>query len=157
MLMREFHGTATIVLDAAPADVFATLVDIRRLPEWNAGIEKVVEGPPRPIAEGVEWVVQMHALGTRWRSRSRVALLDHDGLRFEHTSHTDDGNPSFAVWSWQVTPRGRGCLLSVSWAGHPKTFWRRALFSRLRAPALDSEVHASLEGLDGYLARIAKC
>jgi hypothetical protein len=44
-------------------------------------------------------------------------------------------------------PRGRRRLHrpQVRWDGHPKTFWRRVLFSRIRGHQLDKEVPASLQ------------
>ena len=156
MLLDEFHGTASATLDAPAGAVFDLLVDISRLPEWNTHIERVLDDPRRGghrLDEGDEWVVQIHAMGTRWPSRARVVLLDRVAMRFEYTSRTDDGNPSYMVWSWLVTAHGGGSQVTVSWAGYPKTFWRRALLTRMRAPLLDGEVRASLAGLDDYLAR----
>ena len=153
MLVTEFHGSCSIDLAAPAHVVFDLLTDVARLPEWNAHVERVLEPPAAPLAEGVEWVILMHALGRRWPSRSRVSVLDPGALRFEHTSRSDDGNPSFALWSWQVTARPNGCELAVMWAGQPKTFWRRALLARVRAPALRREVQSSLAGIDAYLSR----
>jgi hypothetical protein len=151
MFVTEFHGSAGVVLAAEPAQVFALVTDVRRLTDWNTHVEQIIEDPGPRLAEGVEWVVQIHAMGTRWPSRSHVSVLDRDGLRFEYTSRTDDGNPSYVVWSWQVAAHDRGSELTVTWAGYPKTFWRRALLARVRSPRLDAEVHASLSGLGTYL------
>ena len=151
MLVTEFHGSCRIDL-AAPAHVVVDLLtDVARLPEWNAHVERVIEAPAGPLGEGVEWVVLMHAMGRRWPSRSRVSVLDPEAMRFEHTSRSDDGNPSFTLWSWQVTAQRDGCELAVTWTGQPKTFWRRALLIRMRAPALRREVQSSLGGIDTYL------
>jgi uncharacterized protein YndB with AHSA1/START domain len=65
------RSSSTAVLDGAPDMVFRTITDIARLPEWNAAMTKVVEAPAE-LAPGAEWVVEFHALGQRWRSRSRV-------------------------------------------------------------------------------------
>jgi uncharacterized protein YndB with AHSA1/START domain len=51
--MDEFHGRASVRIDAAPRAVFDMVTDVARLPEWNAAIEAVVERPPA-LAEGVE-------------------------------------------------------------------------------------------------------
>jgi uncharacterized protein YndB with AHSA1/START domain len=151
MLVNEFHGTTQVALDASPADVFALITDVDRLPEWNAHVHHVITPPDAPLAAEVEWVIEMRAMGTRWPSRSHATVVDADNLRFEHTSRSDDGNPSYAVWSWQVSPRPGGSELTVTWAGYPRSVWRRALFARIRAPQLEAEAQASLSGLNDYL------
>ena len=121
----------------APADVvFGTLTDLERLPEWNTVITSVSERSEQ-LEPGAEWVVHMSAMGQRWLSRSTV--LDHDpvGRSFRYRSCTDDGNPSWAEWTWTVTPiDDEHSRVSVSWVLHPKTFWRRTLLARVRARQL---------------------
>jgi hypothetical protein len=46
MFRTEFHGTEMVTLTADPTDVFALLVDVHRLPEWNDGIDHVIDAPP---------------------------------------------------------------------------------------------------------------
>ena len=76
------------------------------LPEWNARVHHVIAGPASasPVAEGTEWVVQMRASGGRWPSRSRALVVDPVAHRFEYETHTDDGNPSFALWPGRSRP-----------------------------------------------------
>ena len=78
MFLTEFHGSDAARLTAAADAVFAALVDVDRLPEWNARIHHVIESPSpaSPVAEGTEWVVQMRASGGRWPSRSRALVVD---------------------------------------------------------------------------------
>jgi uncharacterized protein YndB with AHSA1/START domain len=147
----EFHGTASVLLDATPSDAFALLTDVTRLPEWNAHIHHVINESGRAMVEDAEWVVQIRAMGGRWSSRSRATVVDPDGLSFEHTSRSDDGNPSYALWSWQLRPDIRGSELTVTWAVYPRSFWRRVLIARVRAPLLDREVHESLAGLNHFM------
>src|SRR5438552_9578034 len=149
MLLTEFRGTETVLLTAPAADVFDLLVDIDRLPERNAHVHRVIERPNRPLASGVEWVIQMRAMGIKWPSRSTALAVDRTARIFEHRSCSDDGNPSFALWSWQVTPIGNGSTLTVTRAVHPRSFWRRLLLARARRPVLADEVTASLAGLGG--------
>lgn len=148
MLLDEFKGTASKVIDATPDEVFAAVTDLDRLPEWNAHVPKIVERPNRALAKDVEWVVRINAMGTHWNSRSRVVVYDPEQRRFEHFTQSDDGNPSYANWRWQVTPTPDGkSRLDVSWDAHPKTFWRRALFSKIRRSNLRNEVPTSLTAL----------
>lgn len=152
MFLTEFHGTETVLLTAEAADVFDLLVDIDRLPEWNSCIDHVIDAPPGPLEEGTEWVVEMRAMGTRWPSRARALRVDRAAGAFEHRSVTDDGNPSYVLWSWQVTPAAEGATLSVTWAVHPRTFWRKLLLARVRRGFLAAEVRGSLAGVEAYLA-----
>jgi hypothetical protein len=153
MFITEFHGSETVQLSAAAPDVFDVLVDVDRLPEWNARVHHVIERPDGPLAEGDEWVVQIRAMGRKWPSRARALTVDRRRLLFEHRSSTDDGNPSHVSWSWQVVPTEQGSILTVRWTGNPRSFWRKLLLARIRRPALAAEVKASLVGLDSYLRR----
>ena len=90
MFLTEFHGSDATRLTAAADAVFAALVDVDRLPEWNARIHHVIESPApaSPVAEGTEWVVQMRASGGRWPSRSRALVVDPAAGRFEYETHS---------------------------------------------------------------------
>jgi uncharacterized protein YndB with AHSA1/START domain len=150
--MPDFRGSATTRVTARPDEVFDLITDIDRLPDWNACVEKVVD-QPASLTTGAEWVVKMHVPGMpRWDSRSRLVELDRDAGRFVHESQSDDGNPSFIIWTWEVSPADDGTELTVRWDGHPKTFWRRVLFSRIRGHQLDKEVPASLQAAANLVA-----
>ena len=93
----------------------------------------------------------MCAMGGKWPSRAHALTVDRAELSFEHRSCGDDGNPSYALWSWQVSPAGHGSRLTVTWAVYPRSFWRKLLIARVRLPLLADEVKASLAGMDSYL------
>jgi hypothetical protein len=93
----------------------------------------------------------MRAMGGTWPSRAQALTVDRAELSFEHRSCSDDGNPSYALWSWQVSPAGHGSRLTVTWAVYPRSFWRKLLIARIRRPLLADEVKASLAGMDSYL------
>jgi uncharacterized protein YndB with AHSA1/START domain len=151
-LVTEFTGSVTRRLAAPPEVVLATVIDLQRLPEWNAAIERVTEVPDE-WRRGAEWVVVMHPAGwPRWLSRSTVEELDREELRFVHTTRTDDGNPSRGSWTWQVRPAGDGAELSVTWRMCPRTLGRRSVIARLRRPMLQREVRCSLDALEVLLA-----
>lgn len=142
------------VVTAAPDAVFATLTDIAGLPSWNAVMTSVIDLPAH-VEVGAEWVVEFHALGQTWRSRSTVEELDVAGRRFAYRSRTDDGNPSWARWVWEVTRDPGGCRVTVSWELHPVTFWRRVLLARVRARQLArTEAPASLAALAAATERV---
>ena len=138
---------ASSIVPATADVVFRTLTDIARLPEWNDVMTSVLEKPDR-LEVGAEWLVEFHALGQTWRSRSIVEELDVPVRRFVYRSGTDDGNPSYARWAWEVSDHADGSRVSVRWELHPATFWRRVLLVRIRARQLArNEIPASLAAL----------
>ena len=144
---RAATATASIIVPVDADAAFRTITDLSRLPEWNARMTRVVELPDR-LEAGAEWVVEFEAFGQTWLSRSRLETVDSAARRFAYRAQTDDGNPSFADWRWQVEPVDGGCRVTVSWDLHPATFWRRLLLARIRARQLQrSEIPASLAAL----------
>ena len=138
---------ASAVMAARPDAVFGTLIDIARLREWNAAMTSVVEQPDR-IEVGAEWVVEFRVLGRTWRSRSIIEDIDVAARRFVYRSGTDDGNPSYARWAWEVTEDPAGSRVTVTWTLHPVTFWRRTLLVRIRGRQLArAELPTSLAAL----------
>lgn len=142
---------------AAPADdVFATITDVAQLPQWNAAITGVIQQPDR-LEAGAEWIVEMHAFGRTWHSRSVVEALDPNGGCFAYRSMTDDGNPSYALWTWFVAEHPDGSLVTVAAEFHPHTFWRRVLLMRIRCRQLArAELVHSLVALEGA-ANSSRC
>src|SRR3954468_5066876 len=97
----ERHATVTVPVAAPPAAVYELITDVGRLTEWNDCIEALVE-TPSVFETGAQWGVRMHVPGMgRGDSRSTVAELDVRARRFVHRTQTDDGNPSWAIWTWQ--------------------------------------------------------
>jgi uncharacterized protein YndB with AHSA1/START domain len=142
-------GSVTEGVPEPADDVFAFLTDLDRLPEWNAIIAEVVERPD-VVQHDAEWIVEIKAMGTSWKSRSKVEEYDPQRRVFAYRSCTDDGNPSYVIWRWQIEPDGDGASrVTVGWDLHPETFWRRVLLSRIRGRQLRREVPASI----GALAR----
>lgn len=140
-------GSATGSIPRPPNDVFAFLSDIDRLPDWNANITKVLDRPDA-IIPGAEWVVEVKALGNSWPSRSNVQEYDPTARVFAYRSCTDDGNPSYTIWRWEVEDATNGTSeVTVSWELNPATFWRRVLLARVRARQLRREVPASIDAL----------
>ena len=108
---------------------------------------------PERLTVNAQWVVTVAALGQSWPSRSTVLELDPSSRRFAYRSQSDDGNPSYADWSWRVTDAPGGCRVTVSLALHPVTFWRRVLLARIRARQLQRrELPASLAALASRMA-----
>jgi hypothetical protein len=145
--MNEFHGHASLHVDADPTSVFDLITDVDRLPEWNRAIETVVERPDA-LAEGAQWTVRMHPPRLpRWGSVSRVEHIDRDGRWFAYETRNTDGNPSYVRWGWKVDTDGDGTTVSVTWDCYLKTFDRRTLAGPIRKRGLAREVPASLTAL----------
>ena len=143
---------ASAIVAAHPDAVFRTLTDIAALPTWNARMTRVVE-QPAVLEPGAEWVVEFRVLGRTWRSRSTVEELDAARRRFDYRSRTDDGNPSFERWTWEVAEDPAGSRVTVTSELHPVTFWRRVLLGRIRARQLArTELPASLASLAALAA-----
>jgi uncharacterized protein YndB with AHSA1/START domain len=151
------HGqSVTQFVAAAPDAVFRLITAPDRLPEWNRAIVRVVDAPQQ-LSVGAEWVVQLSALGQSWPSRSTVLELDPGTRHFAYRSQTDDGNPSYADWSWDVADAPGGCEVTVSAALHPTTFWRRVLLARVRDRQLRRrEIPASLGALASRAATMVE-
>jgi uncharacterized protein YndB with AHSA1/START domain len=127
--------------------VFGFLTDVSKLPTWNQAITDVVNAP-NPLAPGAEWKVRIHALGQTWVSKSRVSALEPERLCFSYRSQSDDGNPSYADWAWQVEPDRDGSIVSVTVDLSPATFWRKHLLVKIRRPSLRNEMRNSLVALE---------
>lgn len=139
--------TLTRHLDVEPDAALRTIVDVHTLPSWNKAITRVLDAPAT-LTVGDEWVVELSALGQTWSSRSRLIALDRDARRFSYRSATDDGNPSYAEWTWTAAEAPGGCEVTVTWTLNPQTFWRRALLGRVRQHQLiKTEVPTSLVAL----------
>ena len=145
--MREIHGYAEAAIGADAAALFATITDIDRLPEWNRAIEKVLDRPGA-ITPGAEWTVEMHpARGMRWRSVSTLQEIDARNLHVSYRTVNADGNPSYAIWVWDLTATTAGVNVSVRWDVYLKTLDRRLLAGPIWKRQLRKEVTASLSAL----------
>lgn len=151
--MSGFQGSASARVAADPGSIFDVITDLQRLPEWNDAIERVVEAPSA-LTDGAEWVVTMHpARGMKWNSRTRLVKLDPVHYQFSYRSGTDDDNPSYALWHWDVSPASTGSEVTVSWEAHPETVGRRLLAAPLRRRMLEREVAKSLDALSNTVAK----
>jgi uncharacterized protein YndB with AHSA1/START domain len=144
--MTTITGSHQATIPADPATVFDAITDVSRLPAWNARMTCVIERATA-MTPGAEWVVEFKALGQTWQSRSTLDEIDASTRRFSYRSATDDGNPSRALWRWEVDQAADGSRVTVRWELNPVTFWRRVLLGRIRARQLSSEVPASLDAL----------
>jgi uncharacterized protein YndB with AHSA1/START domain len=147
--MREIHDSAEIAIVADARSLFGIITDVDRLPEWNGAIERVIDRPAG-LAPGATWTVQMHpARMMRWRSVSTVETIDPERMRFSYRTVNADGNPSYALWHWEVTSQGARVTVAVRWDVSLETLDRRLIGGPLRRRQLRKEVAASLGAMSG--------
>jgi hypothetical protein len=91
----------------------------------------------------------------RWHSVSTLSELDCEALRFSYRTVNADGNPSYALWAWEVTPTGESVQVSVKWDVFLETLDRRLLAGPIRRRQLRHEVANSLTVLAGLEANSA--
>ena len=145
--MREIHDHADAVIEGDTQMIFEMITDIDRLPEWNGAIEQVIERPAG-LTAGATWTVEMHpAHAMRWKSTSTLQELDAERLHFNYRTVNADGNPSYTLWSWELTRTLSGAEVSVHWDVYLETLDRRLLAGPIRRRQLRREVAASLTNL----------
>jgi uncharacterized protein YndB with AHSA1/START domain len=132
---------------ASPETVFGLITNPQLLPSWNRAITAVVDAPEH-LEPGSVWRVRLHALSQSWVSKSRVSAIDPAACLFSYRSQTDDGNPSYADWEWQIDTEQDGSKVTVTVELHPTTFLRKHILIKLRRPALRKEMGVSLHALD---------
>ncbi|MEY2468526.1 MAG: Polyketide cyclase / dehydrase and lipid transport [Actinomycetota bacterium] len=143
----RFRGQASLLIDAPARSVFDLVTDVSRLPDWNSCIDRVVE-QPASLQEGAEWLVVIHVPHLpKWKSRSTCQHIDREALRFVYKSTSEDKNPSFIDWFWEVTDRGGRAEVTVRWHGYPLTRFRQKIAAPLRSRQLERETRASLDAL----------
>jgi len=150
--MDQFHGSATARLRAHPQVVFDLICDLDRLPAWNTAVKQIIERPAA-LTKGAEWVavIQPRRMPP-WKSRSRIEEIDRDRLRFSYMSRNEDGNPSYAVWSWEVASADDSATdVTVRWEVYLKTIDRKLIAAPIRRRGLAREVPASLDALETLL------
>jgi uncharacterized protein YndB with AHSA1/START domain len=142
--------SATALIRATPDEVFALLTDVDRLPSWNTELVEVLERPQR-LLPGTEFVVRMHAAGMTWPSRTRVLEVDPSRRHLVYRSVSDDGNPSFTIWTWDIAPHPSGAEVTVAWDPNPRTLLRRCFVVHWRKRCLRRQVPRSLQALAAVL------
>jgi len=65
-----------IEIGCPPADVFAYLADLGRLPEWQGSVEEIVPDEEGPLREGAGFTEVRRVAGRRLESRLEVETLD---------------------------------------------------------------------------------
>ena len=142
-------GSHTGLVDAAPDDVFAAVTDIAGLPQWNDRIQRVVMAPDALDADA-EWLVELKILGQQFQSRSRVLDIDPVARRVRYRSNPE-GDPDFAIWTWEIVPESGGSRVRVRWDLNPLQIANRVFWVRVRSRGLKKELPSSLASLESFI------
>jgi uncharacterized protein YndB with AHSA1/START domain len=93
---------AETVIDAAPEKVWATLTDLRRMPEWSPELLRMMPLKRGGLRVGQWYLGVNRRKGVVWPSRNVVATLEPG------TSLAWDTKTSGARWIYELTPEGAG-------------------------------------------------
>ena len=143
---RELRAETTI---AAPPDrVWATLTDLRRMPEWSPELLRMVPLRPGGLRVGQQYVGLNRRKAVIWPTRSVVAVVEPE------QTLAWDTRSSGARWIYELSAEGSGTRV-VQRRPVPRGI---TLLSRFFAPAFlgGAEEHAEeLErGMEETLARL---
>ena len=93
---------AETVIDAAPETVWATLTDLRRMPEWSPELVRMIPLKPGGLRVGQLYVGLNRRMAVVWPTRSVVAILDPG------RTLAWDTRSSGARWIYELSPEGSG-------------------------------------------------
>ena len=93
---------AETVIDAAPETVWATLTDLRRMPEWSPELVRMIPLKPGGLRVGQQYVGLNRRKAVVWPTRSVVAILDPG------RTLAWDTRSSGARWIYELSPEGSG-------------------------------------------------
>ncbi len=117
--MRVAHE---VVVERSPAEVFAYLTDLGRLPEWQAGVTEVRVPPGGPAAAGTTFTQVLTFAGRRIETDVEVTELEPDS-RF---SLRVVSGPVPIEIRHALEPAGGGTRIRVAAEGEPRGALRLA-------------------------------
>lgn len=140
--------TESVLVDAAPSDVWAVVTDLASHPRWRPALREfrqVSEGPLRVGAQ-IREVIE-------WRGREIVLADEVMALDPERRLAVRGGwKAADFELDMLLAPEGQGTIVTFDWVLHPKT-----LTMRLAAPFLRGTMRRStreeVEGLRAYVER----
>jgi len=97
---RELSAAATI--DAPPSQVWATLTDLTRMPEWRPELLRMVPLKPGGLKVGQQYLGLNRRKAVIWPTRSVVAVLEPE------QTLAWDTKSSGARWIYELIPEGAG-------------------------------------------------
>ncbi len=147
---RELRVETTI--DAPPAQVWAVLTDLTRMPDWSPELLRMVPLRPGGLKVGQQYLGLNRRKAVVWPTRSVVAQVDHE------RALAWDTRSSGARWIYELSPVDAPTGTSTHVVHRRPVPRRLTLLSRLFAPVAlgGSDAHADeLEaGMAQTLARL---
>jgi uncharacterized protein YndB with AHSA1/START domain len=97
---RELRAETEIA--APPARVWATLTDLRRMPEWSPELVRMVPLTPGGLKVGQQYLGLNRRKAVVWPTRSVVAVVEPE------RTLAWDTRSSGARWIYELSPTGTG-------------------------------------------------
>ena len=104
-----------IEIERSPAEVFAMLAEVERLPDWQASVVEARRAARGPLRVGSEFEQTWKAMGRRRRVPSRVAAHKPDEL----IALAGDAGFLDYYCGFELTPSAAGGTTLASRAGRP--------------------------------------
>ncbi|HEY3241334.1 MAG TPA: SRPBCC family protein [Acidimicrobiia bacterium] len=104
----ELSGSASIVVDVAPDDLWALLADPLRMPEWSPECRRVSwlsGGPPAAVGAQFQGHNRLPFVGT-WRSTSTIVACEPPERLAWHVG-SDPQRPN-TIWAYDIADLGDG-------------------------------------------------
>jgi len=148
--MADDTAERSRAINAAPADVWAVLGDVRRMPEWSQELESVdvLDGDGRSAGSRFRG---NNRDGDRTWSMSCVIDAYEPEQRLEFHTEDKDGAPRTRWW-YRVEPSGDGAVVTEGFTRVAKLNWLQRAAER---KVLGDRAEHNARNIDESLARLA--
>lgn len=106
-LPAQTTSTRTIMLKQPPDAIFAVLVDVLKLPDWNRNMTKLEMLPP---IDGKE------ATRQTFKGGMTMTIVTTESLAPTHLEREmrDEGGPFQGSWTYEITPTAEGSKVALT-------------------------------------------
>ena len=145
-------GSASVIINRAPAEVFAVVADITRTGEWSPECMsgRWVDGASGPAVgakfEGDNKVVIAGIPMKKWTTTSEVTAYA-PGEVFEFVAE------GFTTWRYELEPTGAGTKLTESFSFDASTGMQGFIYEKLlrRSRSMEKGIQATLTNIKAVL------
>ncbi len=114
---REHTVTGSVLVDAAPADVFARATDLDRREDWAPMLVKLRK------TDDKHWTEE-----TEWGDKMSFEVVAHDPPKFHKVRIVNADELGFGgAWSWRVEAHGKKTRVSITEDGYVDNLLFRVL------------------------------
>jgi uncharacterized protein YndB with AHSA1/START domain len=143
---RELRAETTI--DAPPAQVWAALTDLTRMPDWSPELLRMVPLKPGGLKVGQQYLGLNRRKAVVWPTRSVVAQVEPE------RALAWDTRSSGARWIYELTPEGSGTRVVHRRPVPQKLTVLSRLFAPLALGGSDGHADELEAGMARTLARL---